>query len=111
MQQLGSLLSAQQAKNDDLQKRLATSEEKARINQMVRDHEGRGVSTFHHNHMAHVFESMILPHITDRSTPVYFESFDWGAAEPEELGRAFSLLVKLPKSSTNKVFNCCETLP
>ena len=31
MQQLGSLLSAEQAKNDDLEKRLAASEEKARI--------------------------------------------------------------------------------
>ena len=30
---------------------------------MVRDHEERGFSSFHHNcyHMAHVFESIILP--------------------------------------------------
>ena len=74
---------------------------------MVRDHEERGVSTFHHNRcqMAHVFESIILPHITDRATRVYFENLDWGAAEPKELGQAFSLLVKLPKSSRNKVFH------
>ena len=32
MQQLSSLLSAQRTKNDDLEKRLAASEEKARIN-------------------------------------------------------------------------------
>ena len=31
-------MSAEQAKNDDVEKRLAASEEKARINQMVRDH-------------------------------------------------------------------------
>ena len=69
MQQLGSLMSAQQAKNDDLDKRLAASKEKARINQMVRDHGERGVSSFHHSRyrMAHVFESIILLHITDRS--------------------------------------------
>ena len=46
--QLGSFLSAQQAKNDDLKKHLAASEENARIDQKVRDHEERGVSAFHH---------------------------------------------------------------
>ena len=68
MQQLGSLLSAQQAKNDDLETRLAASQEKARIPQMVHDHEERGVFAFHHSyiHMAYVVESIILPHITDR---------------------------------------------
>ena len=74
---------------------------------MVHDHEERGVSTFHHNryHMAHVFESIVLPLIIDCATRVYFENLDWGAAELEELGRAFSLLVKLLKSSRNKVFH------
>ena len=45
---------------------------------MVRDHEERGVSTFHNDryHMAHVFESIILPHITDRSLRVYYENLD-----------------------------------
>ena len=40
---------------------------------MVRDHEERGVSTFNHDRyqMDHVFEMMILRHITDRSTRVY----------------------------------------
>ena len=78
MQQLGSSLLAQQARNDDLKKHLAASEEKARINQMVRDHEGRGVSTFHHDRyqMAHVFEMLVLPHISDRSTRVYYENLD-----------------------------------
>ena len=86
---------------------------------MVRDHEERGVSTFHHGryHMAHVFESIILPHITNRSLCVYYENLDWGIAEPEELVRAFSLLVKLPKSSKTSVFHRCirdpdfQTLP
>ena len=41
MQQLGSILSAQHAKNDNLEKRPAAFE-KARINQMVRDHEELG---------------------------------------------------------------------
>ena len=87
MQQLGSLLSAQQPKNDDLEKRLAASEEKVRINQMVRDHEECGVSTFHHScyHMAHVFESIIPPHMTDRSLRVHFENLDEGTAELKEL--------------------------
>ena len=49
MQQLGPFLSAEQAKNDDLEKRLAASKGKAKINQMVRAHEERGVSTFHHD--------------------------------------------------------------
>ena len=73
MQRLGSLLSARQAKNDDLEKHLAAFEEKAKINEMVHDHEERGVSTFHHNryHMAHVFESFILPHITNRPIRAY----------------------------------------
>ena len=74
---------------------------------MVRDHKERGVSTFHHScyHMAYVFDSIILPHITDRCIRVYYENLKWGTAEPEELARAFSLLVKLPKSSRNKVFH------
>ena len=77
------------------------------INQMVHDHEERGVSTLHHScyHMAHVLESIVLPHITDRSLRVYYENLDWGLAEPEELARAFSLLVELPKSSKYKVFH------
>ena len=49
MQHIGSLVSGQQAKNDDLENCVAASKEKARINKMVRDHEERGVSTFHHN--------------------------------------------------------------
>ena len=107
MQQLGSLLSAQQAKNDDLEQRLAAFEEKARINQTVCDHKERRVSTFHHDnyHMAHVFESIILPHITDHAIPVYYENLNWGAAKLEELAWTFSLLVELPKSSRNKVFH------
>ena len=74
---------------------------------MVRDHEERGVSTFHHNryHMAHVFESIVPLHINNRATRVYYENLGWGAAEPDELVRAFSLLVNLPKSSRNKVFH------
>ena len=57
MQQLGSFLSATVAETATLRRRLAVSEEKARINQMVRDYEERGISTFHHDRwqMAHVF--------------------------------------------------------
>ena len=50
------------------------------------------------------FKQLILPHIVDRPTHVYFENLDWSEAEPEELGRAFSLLVKIPKSHTNGIF-------
>ena len=73
---------------------------------MVRNYEERGVSTFHHDcwQMAHVFNQIILPRIVDRPTRVYFENLDWDEAEPEELGRAFSLLVKLPKSHRNGIF-------
>ena len=76
------------------------------INQMVRDYKERGVSTFHHDRwrMAHVFKQLVVPHIVDRPTRVYFENLDWGEAEPEELGRAFSLLVKIPKSQRNGIF-------
>ena len=65
MQQLGSFMQQLQAKNDDLKKRLATSEEKTKINQMIRDHEERGVSTLKHDRyqMGHVFEMLILPHL------------------------------------------------
>ena len=58
---------------------------------MVRDYEERGVSTFHLDRwqMAHVFKQIILPHIVDRPTRVYFENLDKGEAEPEELRRAF----------------------
>ena len=75
MQQMGS---AQKAGSDDLEKPLAASEEKAWINQMVHDHEERGVSTFHQNchHMTHIFESIILPHITHRAIRVYYENLD-----------------------------------
>jgi len=54
--------------------------------------------------MRHVFRQIILPHIVDRSTRVYFENLDWNEAEPEELGRAFSQLVKIAKSHKNKIF-------
>ena len=74
---------------------------------MVRDYEERGVSTFHHDRwqMAHVFKQLILPHIVDRPTRVHFENLDWGEAKPEELGRAFSLLFKTPKSHRNGIFH------
>ena len=106
MQQLGSFLSASLAETADLRKRLAASEERARINQMVRDYEEHGVSTFHHDRwqMAHVFNQIILPHIVDRSTRVYLENLDWGEAEPEELGRTFSLLIEIAKSHKNGIF-------
>ena len=54
--------------------------------------------------MAHVFNQIILPHIVDRPTRVYFENLDWSEAEPEELGRAFFLLVKIRKSHRNGIF-------
>ena len=73
---------------------------------MVRDYDERGVSTFHHDRgqMAHVFEQLIAPNIVDRSTRRYFEKLDWGEAEPEELGRAFSQLIKVAKSHKNRIF-------
>ena len=78
MQQLGSFLSASVAETADRRRCLAVSEEKARINQMVRDYEERGISTFHHDRwqMAHAFKQIILPHIVDRPTRVYFENLD-----------------------------------
>ena len=78
MQQLGSFLSASVAETADLCRRLAASEEKAKINQMVRDYKERGVSTFHHGRgqMAHVFAQIILPHIVDRPTRVHYENLD-----------------------------------
>ena len=80
---------------------------------MVRDYEERGVSTFHHDRgqMAHVFQQIILPHIVDRPTRVYFENLDWNEAEPEELGRAFSQLVKISKSHKNKIFQIDSAAP
>ena len=106
MQQLGSFLSASIAETANLRRRLAASEEKAKINQMVRDYEGRGVSTFHHDRgqMKHVFRQTILPHIVDRSTRVYYENLDWDQADPGELGRAFSQLIKIVKSAKNRIF-------
>ena len=80
---------------------------------MVRNHEERGVSTLHHDRwqMAHVFNQIILSHIVDRPTCVYFENLNWDEAEPEELGRAFSLLVKISKSHKNRIFcrRCCDS--
>ena len=52
MQQVGSFLSASVAETADLRRRLVVSEEKARINQMVRNYEERGISTFHHESLA-----------------------------------------------------------
>ena len=45
---------------------------------MVCDYKERGVSTFHHDRgqMAHVFTQIILPHIVDRPTRVYYENLD-----------------------------------
>ena len=60
--------------------------------------------------MAHVFQQLILPHIVDRPTRVYFENLDyfknldWGEAEPEELGRAFPQLIKVTKSAKGDIF-------
>ena len=71
MQQLRSFLSAQQAKNDDPEKRLAASEEKARISQMVvipRSVVFRLSITIVIKWL--MYETIILPHITDRSTHV-----------------------------------------
>ena len=78
MQQLGSFLSAYVAETADLHRRLAASEERARINQLLRNYEERGVSTFHHDRwqMAYVFTQLILPHIVDCPTRVYFENLD-----------------------------------
>ena len=50
--------------------------------------------------MAHVFI------IADCATRLYFKNPDWDTAVPEELGRAFSLLIKLPRSVKNKIFTC-----
>ena len=106
MQQLGSFLSASVAETAYLRRRLAASEEKARINQMICDYEERGVSTFHHDRWqkAHVFKQIILPHIVDRPTCVYFKNLDWGESEPEELGHAFSQLIKIAKSAKGNIF-------
>jgi hypothetical protein len=54
--------------------------------------------------MRHAFCQIILPHIVDRSTRVYYENLDWDQAEPEELGQAFSQLIKIAKSAKNRIF-------
>ena len=73
---------------------------------MLRNYEERGVSTFHHDRwqVAHVFKQIILPHIVDCPSHVYFENLDRGEAELEELGRAFSQLIKIAKLQRNDIF-------
>ena len=92
MQQMALYLQGERARNDDLQRRLKASEDRAKKDQMVRDHEGRGGSTFHHDpwKMAHVFEHMILSHISDRVCRDHFSNLDWDTVEPEESTLAFS---------------------
>ena len=64
------------------------------------------MSTFHHDHgqVQHVFHQIILPHIIDRLTHVYYKNLDWDQAEPEELGCAFSQLIKIAKLAKGKIF-------
>ena len=72
----------------------------------VREYRECCVSTFDHDRwqMAHVFNLIILPHIVDHLTRVYFEKLEWGEAEPEELRHAFSLLIMIAKSHKNSIF-------
>ena len=112
-------LQGQVARNDDLQRRLKAAEDRAKTDKMLRDHEERGVSTFHHDpwQMAHVFEQMILPHITDRACRDHFSNLDWDTADPEETTLAFTMLTKLKKSTKTQIFrdfmrdSNYETLP
>ena len=106
MQQMAVFLQGQVARNDDLQRRLKAAEDRAKTDKMLRDHEERGVSTFHHDpwQMAHVFEQMILPHITDRACRDHFSNLDWDTADPEESTLAFSMLTKLKKSTKTQIF-------
>ena len=62
IQQLNLYLSAKHAETADLRKRPAASKERARLNQMVRDHKERGVSTFHHDclQIAHVYLMLLF---------------------------------------------------
>ena len=119
MQQMAVFLQGQVARNDDLQRRLRAAEDRAKTDKMLRDHEERGVSTFHHDpwQMAHVFEQMILPHITDRACRDHFSNLDWDTADPEETTLAFTMLTKLKKSTKTQIFrdfmrdSNYETLP
>ena len=119
MQQMAVFLQGQVARNDDLQRRLKAAEDRAKTDKMLRDHEERGVSTFHHDpwQMAHVFEQMILPHITDRACRDHFSNLDWDTADPEETTLAFTMLTKLKKSTKTTIFrdfmrdSNYETLP
>ena len=82
MQQLGSYLSAMDAETVDLRRRLAASEEKARLNVITRSvvfllsttNVGRW-----HMCLTHLFFR-----ITERAIRVYFKNLDWDAATPEE---------------------------
>ena len=119
MQQMAVFLQGQVARNDDLQRRLKASEDRAKKDKMLRDHEEKGVSTFHHDpwQMAYVFNNMILPHIADRACRDHFSNLDWDTADPEESTLAFSLLTKLKKSTRAQIFrdhmrdSNYETLP
>ena len=119
MQQMAVFLQGQVARNDDLQRRLKAAEDRAKTDKMLRDHEERGVSTFHHDpwQMAHVFEHMIQPHIVDRACRDHFSNLDWDTADPEESTLAFSMLTKLKKSTKTQIFrdnmrdSNYETLP
>ena len=119
MQQMAVFLQGQVARNDDLQRRLKASEDRAKKDKMLRDHEEKGVSTFHHDpwQMAYVFNNMILPHIADRACRDHFSNLDWDTTEPEESTLAFSMLTKLKKSTRAQIFrdhmrdSNYETLP
>ena len=47
MQQMALYLQVEQARNDDLQRRLKAFEDRAKKGKVPCDHEGRGASTFH----------------------------------------------------------------
>ena len=69
---MGLFLSAQVTELINLQKHVAAADQQTKLAQMVRDHDKRGKSSFHHTRwsMANVFIALVLPHITNCVTGV-----------------------------------------
>ena len=89
-----------------LQDKLTEAETKADRREQLRAYEEGAPTGFSHDRevLRKGFMSLIFKHLTDQVARDYWEQVDWESAPREEVSRAFSLLVKMLKSSRTSAF-------
>ena len=106
LKQFSSYLKAKDETISVLQEQVKTEQSKRATQEAIRNYEDTGRSTFrfHSDDFGDLLHSFVNPHIRDLDDQQYYYDPGMATAKPEDLSRAISMVVNLPKAVKNGIF-------